>query len=117
MPLRYRSHRDHIDLSAGLVDSDDRVTPLVRIRSQYDHDPLPNCQDRGLLDEIEPLAADDVDVIVIGTGWQGIAVPDPEILDAFDCQIVILRTGEAVREYNRLRGEGKRVAMLIHTTC
>jgi hypothetical protein len=58
------------------------------------------------------------DMLIIATGWDGFvrigksvyaghALPAPRIL----------RTGEAVREFNRLRKSGVRVAMHLHSTC
>ena len=63
----------------------------------------------------------DIEVLIIGIGAAGrIEVPQEVIRDIEKhdiSRLVIARTTEACRLYNRLYHEGKRVALLAHGTC
>jgi hypothetical protein len=65
--------------------------------------------------EIEGLLKEGLDVLIIGTGYDNLVQVEEEV--AALPTIVILPTPQAVRRYNELRGEGKRVAAIIHSTC
>ena len=65
--------------------------------------------------EIEGLLKEGPDVLIIGTGYDNMVQVEDEI--AALSTIVILPTPQAVRRYNELRGEGKSVAAIIHSTC
>ena len=65
--------------------------------------------------EIEPLLRERPDVLIIGTGYDNMVQVEEEI--AVMPAVEILPTPQAVRRYNELRGEGKRVAAIIHSTC
>lgn len=70
--------------------------------------------------EVEELLREKPEVIVIGTGWEGILEVSEEIRaksEELEIEIKTLRTLEAVEEFNRLVAEGKKVNALIHTTC
>lgn len=67
------------------------------------------------LAEIEGLLKEGPDVLIIGTGYDNLVQVEEEV--AAMPAIVILPTPQAVRRYNELRGEGKRVAAIIHSTC
>ena len=69
---------------------------------------------RVTLEEAQALL-EDADVLVIATGWEGVVQVDAEVLK--DARVRTLRTGEAVELYNRLRSEGRRVAIILHSTC
>jgi len=60
------------------------------------------------------------EVILIGSG-QGGALEVSEEISRFakekDVELIVLPTPEAVKEFNRLCEEGKRVAAYIHVTC
>jgi len=60
------------------------------------------------------------EVIIIGNGWEGVL----QVTENFKLEtenlgidLKILRTPEAVEEYNQLVKEGKKANVLIHTTC
>ena len=55
------------------------------------------------------------DVLIIGTGYDNVVQVEEEV--TVMPTVVILPTPQAVRRYNELRGEGKRVAAIIHSTC
>ena len=65
--------------------------------------------------EIEGLLEEDPDVLIIGTGYDNMVQVENEISAMLS--IEILRTPQAVRRFNELRAEGKRVAAIIHSTC
>lgn len=65
--------------------------------------------------EIEGLLKERPDVLIIGTGYDNMVQVEEEI--SAMPNIEILPTPQAVRRFNELRGEGKRVAAIIHSTC
>lgn len=67
--------------------------------------------------ETEPLLREGPDVLIIGTGYNNMVRVDEEILAMSAVQVLPLPTPEAVRRYNELRSQGKRVAAIIHSTC
>lgn len=67
--------------------------------------------------EIEPLLRERPDVLIVGTGYNNMVQVEEEILAMSAVQVLPLPTPQAVRRYNELRGEGKRVAAIIHSTC
>ncbi len=69
------------------------------------------------LQEVQPLLTEDVDVLVIGTGWQDMARVDPAIHELEGVEIHSLPTPQAFELFNRYRSEGKRVVIIAHATC
>jgi hypothetical protein len=69
------------------------------------------------LAEVEGLLEEGPDLLIIGTGYDDLVQVEEEILAMCAVQVLPLPTPQAVRRYNELRGEGKRVAALIHSTC
>jgi len=67
------------------------------------------------LAEIEPLLRERPEVLIIGTGYNNMVQVEEKI--AAMPIVEILPTLQAVRRYNELRREGKRVAAIIHSTC
>ncbi len=65
--------------------------------------------------EIEGLLEEEPDVLIIGTGYDNMVQVEEKV--AALPTVVILPTPQAVRRYNELRGEGQRVAAIIHSTC
>jgi len=70
--------------------------------------------------EEEMLLEGKPEVIVVGNGWDEVL----EVIENFKLKIEnlgidlkVLRTPEAVEEYNQLVKEGKKANVLIHTTC
>jgi len=63
---------------------------------------------------------EDVDVVVIGTGYYGMMRVDDDVVDAFKKrrkEVIIKRSREAVKTYNELVKAGKKVMLFIHLTC
>ncbi len=69
------------------------------------------------LDHVQWLLDPVPSILIIGIGWEGAVNPEQQIRDLKDCEVRILKTGEAVKEYNRLKRQGKRVAIHVHSTC
>jgi hypothetical protein len=65
--------------------------------------------------EIKGLLEEEPDVLIIGTGYDNLVQVEEEI-SAMPI-VETLPTPQAVRRYNELRSEGKRVAAIIHSTC
>jgi len=65
--------------------------------------------------EIEGLLKEGPDVLIVGAGYDNLVQVEERI--AALPAVVILPTPQAVRRYNELRDEGKRVAAIIHSTC
>ena len=60
------------------------------------------------------------DVVVLSRGRELRLETTPEalaLLDGGGVETVRAETGAAIETYNRLAGEGRRVAALLHTTC
>jgi len=69
------------------------------------------------LAEVEGLLEERPDVLIIGTGYDNLVQVEEKMLAMSAVQVLPLPTPQAVRRYNELRGEGKRVAAIIHSTC
>lgn len=71
-------------------------------------------------DELERLYKDGAEIIVIGTGTSNLASLSSEA-EGFakekELRIIKLPSHEAIKRYNKLADEGKRVAAIIHVTC
>jgi hypothetical protein len=67
--------------------------------------------------EIEGLLKEGPDVLIIGTGYDDMVQVDEELLVMSSVQVLPLPTPQAVSRYNELKGEGKRVTAIIHSTC
>ncbi len=67
--------------------------------------------------EIERLAADGVEVAVIGIGWQCAAKVEESALGLPRVSVRALPTAEALEECARLKASGTKVVLLVHSTC
>ncbi len=67
--------------------------------------------------ELAWLATPAPEVVIIAAGWEGDAhaVARPPAL--LGTRILTLPTGEALKLFNALRGQGVRVAIHVHSTC
>ncbi len=63
----------------------------------------------------------EIEVLVIGIGVDGLIEVPPKVKRAIEergiSTLILKRTPEACRTYNRLFHEGRRVALLAHGTC
>ena len=81
-------------------------------RSKYGHTPL-------TIIEVKELIEEKPEVIVIGTGIYG-ALPLLDIRDyitSSGVKCIVERTPEAIKIYERLCDEGRKVAAIFHVTC
>ena len=69
------------------------------------------------VDEVEPLLTSDVEVLVIGIGWHGAAKVDPAVQEIDGIEVHILETPAAFELFNELVSNGRRVALIAHSTC
>ena len=70
--------------------------------------------------EVELLFSGKPEVIVIGNGFDGILEVNENIknkIEKLGIELRVLKTPQAVEEFNRLSEAGKKVNVLIHTTC
>lgn len=96
--------------------------PLFDVTIRSDGRPgLRDKTHRVTLDEARGMVDAGTEVLIIANGWDGVVWVDPGVLTpgALPAGVVVevLRTGEAVRRYRHLRREGRRVALLLHSTC
>jgi len=68
-------------------------------------------------EEIDDLISPEVEVVIIGTGWQGRARVEPSVKEIEGPEIRIELTPDAYELYNRLKKEGRVVVLLAHSTC
>ncbi|MCA9554429.1 MAG: hypothetical protein KC933_30625, partial [Myxococcales bacterium] len=66
-------------------------------------------------EEVQGLRDDGAELVIIGLGWEERARLDPRLEG--DPTVVALPTGEALEAFEQARAAGKRVALLVHTTC
>ena len=55
--------------------------------------------------------------MIIGIGWDGAATPEEGIKGVKGCEVQMLKTGEALKEYNRRKERREDVAIHVHSTC
>ena len=67
--------------------------------------------------ELEPLVTAGLEHLIIANGWHRVASVDADARAFPGVTVEILATPEAFARYNALRQQGKRVALLAHTTC
>jgi hypothetical protein len=67
--------------------------------------------------DIEWLLTPKPEVLIIALGWDGVTSPDDRIRGYKECQVHLLKNKEAIELYNRLKQEGRRVAIHYHSTC
>lgn len=71
-------------------------------------------------EELDQLLSGGPDVLVIGTGQYGALKIEEDVREKIKkagASLVLTTTPQAIREYNRLAGEEKKVNALIHVTC
>jgi hypothetical protein len=68
-------------------------------------------------EQIEWLLGPKPEVLIIALGWDGVTTPDDRIRQYRDCEVHILKNKEAIELFNRLKRDGKRVAIHYHSTC
>ena len=72
------------------------------------------------LEDLREVLNEQVDVVILGTGYYGLVEVDNEVKEYFEnrgVKVIIKPTREAVREFNNLISSGKRVLGAFHLTC
>ncbi len=70
--------------------------------------------------DVRDYLLEDVNSVVIGTGYYGMMRVDNEVIDAFrkrSREVYVVRSREAVKKYNELVKAGKKVILFIHLSC
>lgn len=71
-------------------------------------------------EEIENLLSSEPEIVIIGTGQYGALIVSPKVIEKFEknkVKLTVLKTPQAIREYNKLKKANKKVNALIHVTC
>jgi hypothetical protein len=69
------------------------------------------------IDEVRALLSPDVEVLVIGNGWESAVRVDAAIEKMERIEVHVLPTPEAFDLFNRCVSEGRRVVLIAHSTC
>jgi hypothetical protein len=69
------------------------------------------------IEEVKPLLATDVEVLIIGTGWHGAVRVDPAVQEIEGTEVHILRTPAAFDLFNEYVSRGRKVVLIAHSTC
>ena len=72
------------------------------------------------IDDLKNLMSIKPDVVVLGTGFFGrVRVPriTVSVLEEAGWEVLVLRTGQAVAEFNRFADAGRDVVAALHLTC
>lgn len=69
------------------------------------------------LDEVEPLLSPDVEVVVIGIGWDSAVRVDPAVKNLEGVEVEILPTPAAFELFNRCVSEDRVVVLIAHSSC
>jgi len=68
-------------------------------------------------DEVQELLTADVEVVVIGTGWDNLVVVEDSVRNLPGVTVTILPTPQALEHYNALVFRGVHAILLAHSTC
>ena len=72
------------------------------------------------VEDLKEIIREDIDVLVIGTGYFGLMkVPEDvkRFLSEKGIEIIVQKTAEACKTFNKLNSSGKKVAAALHLTC
>jgi hypothetical protein len=69
------------------------------------------------LEDIRWLLQPQPEILIIGTGWNGIVEVAEAVRELPGIDVRILKSGQAKELYNRLKRAGKKVAIHYHSTC
>ena len=70
--------------------------------------------------DVRDYVLEDVDAVVIGTGYDGLMRVDDEVVNVFKSrgkEVFIAKTRDAVKVYNDLVSKGKKVLGFFHLSC
>jgi len=75
---------------------------------------------RVVLEDLNDVLTLKPEIVVFGTGANGRVVVDKAVIEKlkeYGVEVVIERTDQAVKTYNRLLREGKKVILAAHLSC
>jgi hypothetical protein len=93
-----------------------RIVTDIQIRSDGQTRRVEKTHDLTFAD-VEWLLTPKPDVLIIALGWDGVTAPDDRIRGYKDCEVHLLKNKEAIELYNRLKRDGRSVAIHYHSTC
>ena len=67
--------------------------------------------------EIERWLDPEVTDVVVANGWSGVLRVEPEGRAIPGVSVHVLRTQDAIRFWHLLRADGRRVVLILHSTC
>ena len=70
--------------------------------------------------DVRDYLLEDVDDVIIGTGYDGMMRVDREVIEAFEKRgrkVHVLKTRDAVNLFNNLVSKGRKVLAFLHLTC
>lgn len=73
-----------------------------------------------LIKDFDEILAANPEIVIIGTGASGVVKPSEEIkneIESEGIQLIIEKSGEAIKTYNKLLKQKKKVAAFMHNTC
>ena len=72
------------------------------------------------IEDLEEVTSRDVEVLVVGTGYFGL-MKVPEDVKRFlaekGIEVIVQKTADACKTFNKLKDSGKKVAAALHLTC
>ncbi|MBI5386186.1 MAG: hypothetical protein HZA90_16060 [Verrucomicrobia bacterium] len=69
------------------------------------------------LEQVQWLLDSAPETLIVSIGWNGAVEPDERIWKLKSVEVKILKSKEAAQLFNRLKKEGRRVAIHFHSTC
>jgi len=70
--------------------------------------------------DVESCIREKPEIIIFGTGEGGVAKLSKELKDFLEnskIELVVGKTGQAIKDYNRAKKEDKKVVAFLHLTC
>lgn len=93
-----------------------RLVSDLQIRCDGEVRPISKTHDLELK-HVEWLLDPQPEVLIIATGWHGATQVAPSVMDLTECEVITLPSNEAGVLYNKLKQEGRKVAIHYHSTC
>lgn len=72
------------------------------------------------VDDIADILKEKPETVVFGTGANGRVLVDEKVVDELKkigCEVIAVKSDEAVKKFNDLLKSGKKVVLAIHLTC
>ena len=72
------------------------------------------------IEDLKEIINEEIDVLVVGTGYFGLMKVSDEVKRFFaerGVEVIVQKTGEACRTFNKLIESGRKVAAALHLTC